>query len=460
MKKTFLRHSARILSLLLMISLLVCSFAACANQGKTLMKLEKDGIKVTLSVNLYELFLCRMKGVLYNGGYTNNGVGPESQAFWNYTSKFEGDTVMTLDQYYHQNILTNCRTYLVSLYLFEQMDLQLTNADLEDVQQRLDELVRTDGGGSKTKLNSYLAGFGVNYNMLKDAYLLEKKVTAVQNALFGENAGLIGDDIKTDHMKENYVHFRQIFLPTYNYKTETDANGDTVYYYTEGSMRDHVYYDTHNGVVGYNEDGSVIKDKNGDTVYFVNDGEYKTIAYNKANGSPSYLMVENSTQYQIVEMTEEEKKALEARANALTEELTGKSYEEFEIAIGKEITPQNDLEQHPDGYYIDRNVDFAASGSDSAYLSEIIEKLDQMQDGDVALVPSPYGYHVIKKYPFTEKAYSLPANETWFENFNSNLIEKLFLERCETYFPEIYVDEKVLAGAPSIKNVAINYNLI
>ncbi|MBR2721703.1 MAG: hypothetical protein IKB75_02885 [Clostridia bacterium] len=285
-------------------------------------------------------------------------------------------------------------------------------------------------------------------------------MTAVQNALFGENAGLIGDDIKTDHMKENYVHFRQIFLPTYNYKTETDANGDTVYYYTEGSMRDRIYYDTHNGVVGYNEDGSVIKDKNGDTVYFVNDGEYKTIAYNKANGSPSYLMVENSTQYQIVEMTEEEKKALEARANALTEELTGKSYEEFEIAIGKEITPQNDLEQHPDGYYIDRNVDFAASGSDSAYLSEIIEKLDQMQDGDVALVPSPYGYHVIKKYPFTEKAYSLPANETWFENFNSNLIEKLFLERCETYFPEIYVDEKVLAGAPSIKNVAINYNLI
>ncbi len=460
MKKILRLTAVRALALCLMLALLVCSLSACATRGKTLMTLEKDGIKVTLSVNLYQLFLCRMKGVLYNGGYTNNGVGPQTQAFWNYTSKFDGDVTMTLDQYYEQNIQDNCRTYLVALYLFESLGLELSNADIEEIDSRMDELVRVDGGGSKTKLNSVLSGFGVNYNILRDAYLLEKKVDAVQKELFGEDAGLIGDDIKDEYLKENYVHFRQIFLPTYNYKTETDENGDTIYFYTEGELRDRIYYDEHNGVKGKNEDGSTITDKNGDPVYFINDGTFTRIAYNKANGSPSYLMKENSTEYQITEMTDEEKAALETRANELLTSLKNASAQDFENAISEEKSPQNDLTEHPDGYYLDRNVDFESGGSDSAYLAEIIKKLDAMQDGEIAMVPSPYGFHIIMKYAFTEKAYTLPANETWFENFNENLVEKLFLERCEVYFPDIIVDEKVLAGAPGIKEVAINYNMI
>lgn len=443
---------------------LCMSLASCAKLGKPLMTLDKNGTKVSISVNIYELMLSRMKATLVNGGLTIGGMTAKSEAFWNYTSKFDQGVEMTLDEYYRKCIQDNCRTYLVSLYLFEEMGLALTSADIADVDDRLNELLLTDGNGSKTKLNSILSEFGVNYDILREAYLIEKKVAAVQTALFGENASLIGDDIKTEFMEKNYVHFRQIFLPSYHFCCETDENGNDIYYYSSGENEGHIYYDVHNGVVGYNEDGSKITDKNGDVVYFVNDGNYKTIAYDMINGKRSYLMdKDDPTAYQTKDMTESELDALEARANSLLERVQTASYSDFEKTITLEAdksSPNNDMTEHPDGYYLDRTVDYAASGSEYQYLTEIIAKLDTMQDGEVALIPSSFGYHIIMKYPYTAGAYASEVNTVWFEKFNTKLIEEKFLERCNEHYPDIKLDEALLATAPTMKEVAINYFMI
>ncbi len=460
MKKQAFRFSVLLFALLF----LCMSFTSCAKLGKPLLTLEKNGIKASISVNIYELMLSRMKGTLVNGGYTTNGLSAQSDAFWNYTSKFGGETEMTLDEYYRQCILDNCKTYVVSLYLFEEMDLTLSAEDEAEIEDRLNELLLTDGDGSKTKLNSVLAEFGVNYDILREAYTIEKKVAAVQIAMFGENASLIGDDIKTEFLLSNYVHFRQIFLPSFTYRCETDENGDVIYFYSSGEKEGHVYYDVHNGVVGYNEDGSKIVDKNGDVVYFKNDEKYKTFAYDTVNGSPSYLMDEDDpTAYQTEKMSEEELKALKTRADSLLGLLQGVSYSDFELAIEMEAdknNPTNDMTEHPDGYYLDRKVDYAASGSDYQYLTDIIAKLDTMQDGEVALIPSAFGYHIIMKYPHTAGAYAMEQNTVWFENFNSQLIEERFLARCESHYADIKLDEALLQTAPTMKEVAINYFLI
>ncbi len=444
---------------------LCMSLVSCAsNLGKPLMTLDKNGIKVTLSVNIYELMLTRMKGALVNGGLTIGGMTAKSEAFWNYTSKFDSDTEMTLDEHYRKSIQENCRTYLAALYLFEEMGLALSAADIADVDDRLNELLLTDGNGSKTKLNSVLSEFGVNYDILREAYLLEKKVSAVQIALFGENASLIGDDIKTDFMEDNYVHFRQIFLPSYHFVCETDENGDDIYFYSEGVNEGHIYYDVHNGVVGYNEDGSKITDQNGDVVYYVNDEQYKTIAYDQINGKRSYLMdKDDPNKYQTKAMEDGELDELKARANSLFERVQGADYSDFEKIITLEAdksSPTNDMADHPDGYYLDRNVDYAAMGVENQYLSDIVTKLDTMQDGQVALISSSIGYHIIMKYPYTAGAYSSEVNTVWFENFNSQLIQQKLLERCQSLYPDIKLDEAVLASAPNMKEVAINYFMI
>ena len=48
-------------------------------------------------------------------------------------------------------------------------------------------------------------------------------------------------------------------------------------------------------------------------------------------------------------------------------------------------------------------------------------------------------------------------NKTWFSSFYSGLIEQLFMERCEEHANDISIDEALLATAPSMKEVGINY---
>ena len=74
----------RILTAALAALLLCLSLAGCSSaKGKTLLTLEKDGRTATLSVNLYELMLSRLKGALIGNGATNGGYSPTDDAFWN-----------------------------------------------------------------------------------------------------------------------------------------------------------------------------------------------------------------------------------------------------------------------------------------------------------------------------------------------------------------------------------------
>ena len=99
--------------------------------------------------------------------------------------------------------------------------MELTEQEIEDL---MAELVKTDGEGSKTKLNSVLANYGVNYKMLKEYYTIKAKFKAVQNHIYTTT----GPNIKNQYLNEHYVHFYQLFLANYTYVYETDKNGKEV----------------------------------------------------------------------------------------------------------------------------------------------------------------------------------------------------------------------------------------
>ena len=455
MKKRILRIAAILLICALALPML---FACSGKTGKPMLTLKKDGISVSLSVNFYELMLSRMKGTLCFYGYTANGVTANYDGFWDFSDKFNGEDLQTIDEYYCGNILDNCYTFLVSLYLFEKEGLTLSATAEQEIEDRLYELLRTDGNGSKTKLNSVLAAYGVNYDILKEAYTIEAKVSALQEHLYGENASKLGYEVKDQYMNEHYVHFRQIFLSTYHYVYETDANGDVIYYYSEGDNKDHIYYDVYNGEVGYDENGNEKKDKNGDVIYYVKDTDQTKIAYDSTNGMPAYVPNENGSDFKTEDMTEEELAQVTEKAQKLYEELEGSTYTEFEAVMEKESDDMAESGEYDDGYYLEKGLDFTAKGDDYLYLDQIVTALESMEDGEIAMIRSNFGYHIIKKYPHTEKAYEKECNQTWFENFAQGLVEELFLEKCKTYFDSITVDQKVYASAPTMKEVGVNYN--
>lgn len=447
MKTTKSHLGARICACLLAILMLLLCCASCASKGKALITLNKDGYKVSFSVNHYQFLLSRWKGALVTNNVTNNGYNAEQDAFYDLKDIFNGTELQTLSDYYSDMILENCRNYTAVLWLFDSMNLSLSKSEIQKIDERMSDILDAYGG-SKTKLNALLANYGVNYDLLRDMYLMEAKILAVQNELYGSEGSKLGTEVKEAFLKENYVRFKQIFIPYFNYVYKTDDNGDEIYYVKESTLAT-IAYDTVNGYKS--ED----LDDNGDVIYYTSSASKDHIAYDKENGVRSYQLDANG-EAKTKDMTAEERAAAKKKGEELFASLADCTAAEFEEAIAKEDV-DGGSKTYSDGYYLQKNLDYAAASSEFAYFTDIISQCETMKAGEIAAIKSDNaGYHIIMKYDPTPEAYTKAENEVWFKNFTTDLIDKLFLETCQDLYAEMKIDEKVLAKAPSIKEIGVN----
>ncbi len=444
MKKLFVRIAA----MLLVVLMLVAPLSSCAG-GKKMLTLKVDGKTYSISVNLYELMCSAMKGTLMAYNYTLEGHRPSQDAYWDIMDTYDGKTMETSDSFYRKSVLENCKSYLVSLYLFDKYELELSESAKKEIEDTMDELVKTDGEGSKTKLNSVLANYGVNYKMLKEYYTIKAKFKAVQDHIYSTT----GPNVKGNYLNENYVHFYQIFLANYTYVYETDKNGDTIYYDTTTNKI--LYKKTE--FTQATASGKIETDSKGNIIYYT-DVTRTHISYDTEKGQPSYKIDKDGESYVTKPMTEDELDALVERATDLHQSLQGVTKDVFVAKVNSE-SDDTQAAIYTDGYYLQKGVDFSASGEDFMYLDTIVEKLSSadVKDGDVIMIPSPSGYHILMKCAPTDKAYELEANAVWFSGFATGLTTELFADKAEPYLSQIKLDEKIYAKAPSMKEVAINY---
>lgn len=431
-----MKHIVRVLSLLLVSVFLLFPFASCAGSGgKTLMTLDREDTKVSLSVNFYRFQLSRLKGSFVGYGYTNGGGSASDAAFWAIQDKFDGgDQLQTWDEYYRAQVLETCKIYLIGLWVFEKNGLKLSDAAKQNIEEELQNIVNDYGDGSKTKLNAVLKPYGVNYKLLKNAYETEAKLEIAQDFLYGANASGLGETVKEEYLNAHYFRFKQIFYAKYDYEYIVDKNGDKVYYDESGN----ILYDTANG---YERDG----------VYYLS-RESEQIAYDKVNGTPKYKTDDKGNVIRR-ELTAEELATV--RSDAETTYAAVK--EATETAFENVLAAENAESQFTDGYYLLRGTDYSSVSADLAYLSEIERLLEGMAVGEVGRLESDSGYHIIRRYAPTKGAYDLEVNEVWFSGFAEGLMAELFLKECETYLPKIAVNGSVLASAPSLADIDPNY---
>ncbi len=438
----------RIAAILLITVMLILPLSSCGG-GKKMLTLKVDGKTYSISVNLYELMLSATKGTLDAYNVTLEGKRPSQDIFWDIMDTYDGTTYETANDFYRKKILEDCKTYLVALYLFDEYDLELSESAKQEIEDTMDELIKTDGEGSKTKLNSVLAEFGVNYKILKEYYTMKAKFEAVQDHIYSTT----GPNVKNEHLKENYVHFYQLFLANYTYVYETDKNGDTIYYNT--STNQILYKETE--FTQTTASGKVETDSKGQTIYYT-DVTRTHISYDTEKGQPSYKMDKDGESYVTKPMTDDELDKLVERANDLHQSLQGVSKDAFVAKVNAE-SDDKQAAIYTDGYYLPKGMDYSASGQDYMYLDTIVEKLSDpnVKNGDVIMLSSPSGYHILMKCDFTDKAYELEENEVWFSGFASTLTSKLFADRCKSYLTEVKLNEKVYANAPNMKEVGVNY---
>ena len=431
MKKIIIKVAAIILTLVLAAS----CFVGCAFKGETLMELE--GIEI--SVNLYKLYLSILKGELCS----SYGFGADAleDDFWDIVMSADGRT--TYNKYYCDAVLDNTKTRLAALYEFEQCGLELPKETVAAIDAKMKKLLEDETDGSKTALNAILYDYGATYEVLRELYIIDAKIAMLKDSIYGNDGELIAKNLIDDYYSENYARFKQVFFATYDYVYETDENGDDIYFTSDGKIA----YDT-KATLKTDGNGNILKDKNGDSVYInkTSDGK-ESIAYDKENGKRQNKTDEDGS-YIIDSVSDEKKKELEAAAQIMMDKTSNGDFATFDTLIGED-------EAYPNGYYITKDIGNTAK--------EVIDEVFKMEVGEVKLVPSEYGVHLVMRYELEEDGYRKKDNSDFFIDtktgnfvFMNDLENQLLTERVAHHKSRIIVDEKVLATA-DMKSIKPNF---
>ena len=436
MKRKFFRIATLVLSLLIIVG----SVCSCTSTGKTLLKYEDT----ELSENIYMLFLSRLKGSMSRAD--NYSTDALTNAFW---EQIVSNSGMTREDQYKEKLLDECKMYTAALYLFDELDLKLPDSYIKEIDKSLEDLIENDADGSKTAFNSTLSNYGANYDVLREAYIIEAKLAYLNEYLYGANGSKIGNEIINEYYKANYVRFKHVFFYTFDIIYETDSDGKDIYYTSANDGR--IAYDT-SAQKRRDNDGKEVKDKKGDVIYENEDG---TIAYDKKNGvrmpkydEKGYVITRKFTQQELIEVND--------HATLLMEELEGheKNYTLFDSYVEKYSEDEGSLD-YAGGFYMT---------ADSNYESpEVLEAVLKMETGEIRKVTSDYGIHIVMKYELEENGFGLTENSDFFINtktgayvFINDIMTVLLNEKLKPYVEKIEVD-KARYDSISIKDLAPNY---
>ena len=396
----------------------------------------EDGTKIPLS--FYELMLSRTKASIARE------MGSE-----NLDKFFAAESVVkgkTNEQYYNEMVLESCKYYLIALSLFESEGATLPQSYYDTIDQDIQDCIDISYiAGSEERLNEILSEFGVNIDSYREAFIINSKYEYLHTHLYGDNGSKIAERVKNEFMAEHYHRFRQILIPSYYYEYETDTNGDDMYFDTATGEP---IYDTENGDYIMGDNGNYLRDKYGVKIAFDKDGN---ILYDKENGA---LKIADDTthKYSAEELLEQEKKAQEIK-NAISPE----NFSAFEAKAEELHIPVLEEGIGIEDYFVS-DIDSASYTGEYSYMGVIYDAVSQMDDGDIEVVETEYGYHVIMKYGMLDGAYGESDYSIWFENFNTALITNLFSQKCQSLLSDVKIIDENLGKAKSITEIGINYD--
>lgn len=433
MKKALVKILALAMSMLLCLGV-ICG---CASSGKKFMTLDGE----SMSVNMFQLYLSRMKGTLASAyAYGSTAL---TSSFWDTVMDADGTTY---NDYFTAQILENTKTYLAALALFEEEGLKLPDEYIDEIDSEMERLLEEEADGSKNTFNATLAPFGVNYKMLREAYIIEAKIAYLNDYLFGEGGSKIAPTLLEDYYQENYVRFKQVFIYTYDLVYEEDEFGNDIYYSLADPTR--IAYDT-KATQKKDADGIIARDKNNDIIYVNEKGE---IAYDKANGERVPKFGDDGNQL-TREYTKDELIEVSDRAQLIFESTQEKNYTLFDSLV-ENYSEDEGMTEYKNGYYMTKDTEYEAP--------EVLDELFDMSVGEVRIVHSEYGIHIVMKYALDKGGYSLAENKMFFRDENGTytfleaLKSQLLAEKLSPYKDKIVIDDGLIEGI-DMKSVEANF---
>lgn len=418
----------------------VTALAGCSGTGKPLLTYES----VKLTDATFNLFLSRIKGTVASA--SNAGVEALYSSYWDVSVAADGTT---RGDAYKLQVLNDAKSYVAALYEFDRLGLKLPQSYIDEIDKELSELVEYDADGSKTAFNAILSEYGANYDVLREAYILEAKLAYLNEYLYGTSGDKISDEMIEEYYESNYFRFKHIFLYTYSLVYAEDADGKEIYYVNDGSGR--IAYDT-SAFKRRDGSGAVVTDKNGDTVYETADGR---IAYDKINGKRQpvydengYVMTRPFTESELIEVSDYATRIMDKLENEEG------NYTLFDSFVENYSEDEGSL-KYTNGFYMTKDSNYDSP--------EVIEALLDMKEGEIRKVYSEYGIHIVMRYKLDEGGYKDDKNSDFFISTKTGtytflpiLMSELIAKRLEPIKALVNVDE-ALYETIDIKQVGANF---
>lgn len=427
MKKIFTGGVLLLLSLCLVLS-------GCAAHGKTMM----EAGKTEISVNVFSLYLSRMKGDLGRAGLSVN-----DEKFW---ASYVSTDNTTYAKYYTDQVLEGLRRIAAALILYEEEGLSLSRAEKENIDAYIDQIVKDSGDGSKTKVNSLLSAYGANLTTLRDAAEIEAKIAQLKTHLYGANGSLIADTAKEEFYRATYYRGYQMLIANTYYDHDKDADKQTIYYVPndKGLPSEKIAYDKENGKP------SGEKDQNGDEIYTTDGSADGIVAYDKTNGVAKFKYDAKGEKI-LKQYSEEEMKLRLELAEKIAEECKGN--EELFRKYADTYSDNSDFTEKyaPNGMYFSSEA-YTTDGIFSTFATE----LAKLEPGEIVLLESDSGYYLLQRTTPDSAAWQAEANKSWFSTFTELVIEYMLQQRTKDYLERITVKAE-LADSTDITKVEPNY---
>ena len=486
------RWIAPLLVLLAVLMLLT----ACSNHGKTVMTAGNNQI----SINVYQLYLSRMKGALATAGYDVNDA-----TFWNTYVSLEDN--MTHNEHFSNQVFEGLKQIAAALILYDELGLALDPADEARIDAWIDELVKEVGGGSQNQLNSVLSAYGANITVLRDAAIIEAKIDQLKTHLYGENGSLLGDTVKEQYYQNTYYRGRHMLIAGYYHDHEKDSDGNARYYKTnkDGNLLTAIAYDTVHGTA------TSVTDKNGDTVYRM----LGDILYDTVNGEIAYDTVEGKQVKRrddagnVIYLTGDGKIAYNTEKGRATEEKDSNGdtvYREWIIAYdtvngkpkyyynsdGSNKVAYYNVDEMEKRYLLAQQIAADCKGKEALFMEYVSEysddlswsqtyapngvyfsagiytsdpffqtfstELAKMEVGELTILPEEeIGYYILMRTELDSGAWANEENKRWFETLNGYAVEYMLQKRTADYLAQVWVDEELRRSVDITMVAANNY---
>ena len=443
MKKKLSAALALLLALLLLLG-------GCAKHGKTLMKAGKE----TVSVNVFMLYLSRMKGSL-----AQSGADVTSDAYWNTYISYDHTT--TAD-YYTAQVLEGLKHIAAAMILYHEVyELSLPKTVEQDIDEWIEELIEQDGEGSKATLNEILSAYGANITVLRDAAILEAKLSQLKEHLYGTGGSLISDTVMESYYKDTYIRGFQMQLANYYYEHDKDADGiairytDTAYskvaYFPQSEIDALPEAERAKYVREANEGDNASRypvSKYGNEILFYCEGETKVVAYDKENGLIHYS--EQDGERIKVLYTDAEMEARRQRAEQIAAECQG-DLSKFMTYV-TEFSDNSDFHANiaPNGMYFS-----VGTYNTEQILSTFANTLATMEVGDTCMMTINSSHYVLMRAELDTGAWKNEDNTRWFTTLRGLALEYMLQQKTAEYLDRVEVNEELLEGV-SITMVASN----